>query len=112
MNSIIVTAWNNGAHNKSGAGYGVKLEVRDRDRFFRREWKTIILELEGFPDEIEVNIVKPSFWETTCRELINIEIGRWLIHNGLAPWPKGHPPKLSLECLEKNCFLLRKSTGI
>lgn len=105
---MIVTAWNNGTYSETGAGYGVKLDVRDRDRFFRREWKIIILELEGSPAEIEVNIAKPSFWGTTCRELINAEIGRWLIRNSLVPWQKGNPPRLSLKHIVNNRFLLMK----
>jgi len=103
---MVVTAWNNGTQLKSGAGYGVKLNARDRDRFFQRDWKSIRLSLEGTSDVIEVNIAKSSFWGTTCRELISAKIGRWLIRNGLAPWPKGNPPKLSLELIEGNQFLL------
>ncbi len=105
---MIVTAWNNGSYHKSGAGYGVKLDASDRDRFFQRSWKTIRLSLEGSSDVIEVNVAKSSFWGITCRELISIDIGRWLIGNGLAPWPKGYPPKLILENVNSNNFLLRK----
>jgi hypothetical protein len=105
---MIVTAWNNGAHSKSGAGYGVKIEASDRDRFFQRNWKSIRLSLEGTSGVIEVNIAKPSFWGATCRELISTDIGQWLILNGLAPWLKGNPPKLSLEHIDGNQFLLTK----
>lgn len=108
-NIMIVTAWNNGTPLKSGAGYGLKLDAGDRDRIFQREWKTIILELEGTLDELEVNIAKPSFWGATCRELINAEIGRWLIRNDLAPWSKGVPPKLLLKQIKDNRFFLMKS---
>ena len=31
---MIVIGWNNGDHQKSGAGYGVKLNADNRDRFF------------------------------------------------------------------------------
>ena len=43
---MIVKAWNNGSHRSDGNGYGIKIKAQDRDTFFRREWKTIILELE------------------------------------------------------------------
>jgi hypothetical protein len=105
---MIVTAWNNGSYTTSGAGYGVKLDASDRDRFFKREWKTIELELEGSSVVVPVNISKDSFWNTSCRELISAEIGRWLIRNNLAPWAKGSPPKLTLEHKSNNRFLLRK----
>jgi RNA 3'-terminal phosphate cyclase len=38
QSETIVTAWNNGAHHSSGAGYGVKLTTKDRDVYLRREW--------------------------------------------------------------------------
>jgi hypothetical protein len=71
---MIVTAWNNGDHSKSGAGYGVKLDPGDRDRHFRRDWTTINLSMEGSSDQVEVNIAKPSFWGKTCRELISAKL--------------------------------------
>ncbi|MGA7194584.1 MAG: hypothetical protein WBW94_13230 [Anaerolineales bacterium] len=105
---MIVIGWNNGDHQKSGAGYSVKLNADDRDRFFKRDWETIILEMEGSSDSIRVNVAKSSFWGTTCRELINVEIGRWLIRNRLSPWKKGHPPRLLLMLIKSNRFLLKK----
>lgn len=65
---MIVKAWNNGTLLKNGAGYGLKLDAGDR--IFQREWKTIILELEGTPDELEVNIAKPSFWGLHVESLL------------------------------------------
>jgi hypothetical protein len=105
---MIVTAWNNGLHNPSGAGYGLKVSVSDRDRYFKREWKFITLELEGWDSAIKINVDKASFWNETCRELINAEIGRWLIQTGLAPWSKGNPPKLVMEYIKENQFLLKR----
>jgi hypothetical protein len=105
---MIVTAWNNGQHNNSGAGYGVKLSALDRDRIFDTSWRHIFLKLEGELREIEVNIAKNSFWGDTCRELIKKEIGQWMIANNLAPWPRGKPPKLELEPVKDNHFILKK----
>jgi len=47
-----------------------------------------------------VNVDKPSFWGTTCSELINKGIGIWLIKNRKAPWSKGHPPKMRMEYID------------
>jgi len=105
---MIVTGWNNGSFHESGAGYGIRLNADDRDRFFQRDWKTALLEIEDTKDVVEVNVAKPSFWGATCKELISIELGRWLIRNKLAPWRKGSPPKLSLIPVEGNRFLLKK----
>ncbi len=105
---MIVTAWNNGQHHKSGAGYGIKLSAADRDEHFSRMWRTVAVTLEGSSQEVEINIAKASFWSTTCRELISKDIGTWLRENGLAPWPQDHPPRLRLEPLASRHFLLRR----
>jgi len=98
--SLIWKAWRNSArHTRSGAGYGLRIPISDRDRLFAKEWKTVYLELpiDGGYNEVEVNINKPSFWNGTCRELISHQIGRWLIAKRLAPWPKGRPPRIHVE---------------
>jgi len=107
---MIVTAWNNGAHHESGAGYGLKIAAEDRDYYFSQDWQSIVLQLAN-QNRVKVNIDKPSFWSSTCRELIHQEIGRWLRSQALAPWPDGEPPKLSLEPTSGNAFALyRKNT--
>ena len=99
---FVGTAWNNGSHQASGAGYGIKLTPRDRDMYFRKP--EVFLNLEGRAGDIPVNTDKQSFWNDTCRELISKEIGLWLIDNGKAPWEKGRPPKLQLEPAGKRTF--------
>lgn len=101
-----VKAWNNGSYSPDGNGYGLKITTHDRDASFRREWKTIWLELAGESDPVEINIDKDSFWNNTCRELISVRIGRWLIKNRLAPWRKGYPPVLTIVQVEGKQFKL------
>ena len=101
-----ITAWNNGAHHTSGAGYGLKVDKLDRDRYFSRSWPTINLELPGQTDPVEVNVAKASFWSNTCRELISRDIGRWLIDNKYAPWELGQPPKFQLRKVGERRFRL------
>ncbi len=108
MSQMTVTAWKSGKHCESGAGYGLKVAVEDRDEYFKREWKCVVLELEGTSALAKPNIDKPSFWDETCHELIDQEIGEWLIANGLAPWPKQHPPKLLMEHVSGNRFFVHK----
>ena len=98
------TAWNNGTHKPSGAGYGLKIGAEDRDRLFRKDWENVLLRLEGEKDEITVNMNKKSFWDPECRELISKKVGLWLIKNRKAPWPQGCPPKISLEPTTGNRF--------
>jgi len=103
-----VTAWNNGKHHRTGAGYGLKLAASDRDRYFHRSWKTVFVH---FPDgeEAEVNTAKASFWNESCRELISQKIGQWLIETRKAPWPAGAPPKFELIPQRARNFKLRES---
>ena len=104
---MIVSAWNNGQHYRTGAGYGIKISIEELDTYFSRGWDSVVIELSGWTAPILVNVMKKSFWGATCRELISADIGRWLMVNGLAPWPKGQPPKLLLEPLSDNRFLLK-----
>lgn len=90
-----VTAWNNGKHHRTGAGYGLKLSPSDRDRYFRKSWATVVVRLPDGQD-VEVNTHKQSFWNDTCRELIDKQIGQWLLRNGYAPWVRGAPPCFEL----------------
>ncbi len=104
---MLVTGWNNSAHHKSGAGYGLKVDSADRDRYFSKDWRNVVIELSDGTEAI-VNIDKESFWDRTCRELISKDIGRWLRSQGLASWPPGQPPKLSLETRGGNRFALNR----
>ena len=90
---FVAVAWNNGSHDPSGNGYGLKISATDRDLYLERGWGSVVLYLSGKDLPVTVNIDKDSLWNESCRELISREIGAWLIHNGRAPWPKGKPPK-------------------
>lgn len=105
---MIVTTWNNGAQHQSGAGYGIKIPRSERDRYFRKNWKVAYLQLPDNPTSVAISLDNPSFWNDSCRELRSQEIGRWLLHQKLAPWPKVHPPKPMLEPLGETRFSLRK----
>ena len=105
---MIITAWKNGKHSETRTAYGVRLSVADRDEFIQREWKSVLLELEGNPNPIEVNVAKESFWGEKCTELIKKEIRVWLWDKGLAPWPKYLPPKLLMECISDNQFFIQQ----
>lgn len=88
---FVATAWNNGH-----SGYGLRISAADRDAFLKRGWGSIDLYLAGKVNPAKVNVNKDSLWIGTCRELISGDIGAWMIARGLAPWPKGRPPKFKL----------------
>jgi hypothetical protein len=100
------TAWNNGSFHSSGAGYGFKVPIDDRDRFFERSWGSVVVELPLNNEFIEVilNIDKESFWSESCRELISKKIGQWLISQKFAQWPKGEPPKFNVRLVSQGRF--------
>ena len=101
-----VTAWNNGKHHASGAGYGLKVQqASDRDRYFRRKCSQVFVALPRQTDPVKINIDKDSFWNG-CRELISRDIGKWLRDNGYAPWKSGHPPKFQLKKVGERNFEL------
>lgn len=96
--SFICVAWNNGRQSESGAGYGIKISIADRDKHFSPSWRSVVIELPIDREiiEVEVNVSKQSFWSKNCRELISKKIGQWLQRMALAPWPLGRPPRFSM----------------
>ncbi|GAA1506577.1 hypothetical protein GCM10009677_43870 [Sphaerisporangium rubeum] len=101
-----VTGWNNGSHHPNGSGYGLRISKADRDRLFNPSWRIVILKLEG--DQVVILPIAPFFWRG-CTELRSRDIGQWLIKQGLAPWPKGKPPALTIEQVEANQFAVSLS---
>jgi len=105
---MIVKGWNNGSPNdETGAGYGIKIQYEDREEFFKKDWPSVIVELEG-EGEVEVRLSK-SFWRC-CPELRRKEIGKWMLKKGIkkgnAPWPKGNPPAFELVPIGNRKFRL------
>ena len=108
-NSFRATAWNNGDWRDTGAGYGLKISAEDRDRHFERDWDTVTLRLVGERTSrlAEANVAKASFWGAQCRELIKLEIGRWLIENGFRRWPRNAPPRFRMRLIDRREFEVR-----
>lgn len=101
---MIVTAWKNQSFKTAkDISYGIKMKLVDRDRYFKKDWKSIILSADN---ETIVCLLAPSFWKK-CTELRHAKIGKWLVKNKYIPWNKSHPPKLILEPLAEGKFLLK-----
>jgi hypothetical protein len=95
-----VSAWRNGQHS-ANTMYGLTIPRSARDRFFDWSWWEVIVILPN-GDEATASL-RPTFW-ATCSELRGAGIGRWLRSEGLAPWPKGAPPRFELMPLGENRF--------
>jgi hypothetical protein len=101
-----VVGWNNGSpDNRTGAGYGIRIERKDRDRYFKKNWEYVCIVLNN-KQSVNVKISK-SFWRG-CIELRSSRIGKWMINQKLAPWSKGNPPRFEMELIEDNKFALRR----
>ena len=101
---MIVVGWSQGTpNNNTGSGYGVRMARGDRDAHFRKSWPFVSIEL-GRGNTVEVNL-SGAFWRG-CTELRSAKIGKWLLDKGLAPWPKGNPPKLQLKPIADKKFKL------
>jgi len=106
---MVVTAWNTGAHSRNGAGYGFRVHPADRDVFFQKEWTAIVLEVEGQGNPVEISLEGVDLWAETPGAIPCAAVGRWLRHNGLAPWTRGNPPVFVLEPVADNRFRVEKA---
>src|SRR5438552_464999 len=97
---MIGTAWNNGAHHSSGAGYGIKFTRSDRDAVFNSS-SQVSLDL---PNGSHVQRVPSASFQEGCIEIRDSKIGRWLIGTHQAPWPRGNPPKFTVVRVSANHF--------
>jgi len=43
---MIVSGWKTGASNiKTGSGYGIRIKLKDRDKYFSRNWNSLKIEI-------------------------------------------------------------------
>lgn len=96
--------WHNGSAAEEPSGYGLKFSRADRDRHFSPDWSEVIVLLEGAgPTTIPLSA---AFWRS-CSELRSADVGRWLIAQTAAPWPKGSPPGIAVAPETGNRFAAR-----
>ncbi len=104
-NKMIVIGWHNGSPDDiTGAGYGLKIQKEDRDKFFQKNWKSINIIINS-KQSVNVKISK-SFWKESI-ELRSSAIGKWMIDNKFAPWSKGNPSKFNMLLIGNKQFQLQ-----
>lgn len=102
-----VSGWSKGsANNRTGAGYGVRIPYDDRDRHLPRDWGSVEVVLDN-GEVVDVSLSE-KFW-ATCPELRSAAIGRWMLNQGVIPWPKGKPPGFDLELIGDRRFRLTRN---
>lgn len=87
---------------------GIRVGAVNRARFFSAVWHEVIVEMDGQLCHFKLT---PGFWKDCpeFRDGVDAPIRRWLSRHDLLDWPKGMPPRLTLEPLGGNRFhLLRK----
>ena len=108
---MIVKAWN-GGNNR--AGYGIRIYRRDREQYFREEWKDIQIRIAGGHEFI--CSLAPSFWGT-CSEIRSIAFRELFAEMGCIKktrtgweriWKKRKPPKFYLTPTSGRHFTLKK----
>jgi hypothetical protein len=84
---------------------GIRVGTGNRSRQFNREWREVVIEIDGRAFSFDLS---PGFWKDCpeFRDDRDAPIREWLDRRGLLDWPKGRPPKLTLEPLGGNRFRL------
>lgn len=89
-NHMNASAWSSG-----GGTFGIRVGVRNRDRFFSPSWGQIEVELDGEPHTFTLT---PGFWRS-CPEFRDSgarAIRNWLQRHHTLSWPAGEPPRFQL----------------
>jgi len=86
--------------SRAGGTLGLRVGKDNATRFFDRKWRCVNLDLGGTVATVKIT---KRFW-SSCPELRSASIGRFLERQGLAPWPKGRPPRMKLIPLVGNRF--------
>ncbi len=86
---------------------GIRVGIVNRSRYFSQVWREVVVEVDGQLCRFDLS---PGFWKD-CPEFRDgreASIQTWLHRHGLLNWPKGRPPKLTLEPVGGNRFRLLK----
>lgn len=86
------SSWNNGAPNhQTGAGLGLHIYRQYQPTIFDQNFETIDIYYNNQNIASNVNVANRS-----CPELIDIQIGLWLIRNNWGTWQNRNPYKFTL----------------
>jgi hypothetical protein len=99
-----VTAWKNGPLDSIGLIFGIRVGVKNAERFFDKKWTNVVVELDRSPITVKLS---SSFWGATP-ELRNSAFEKWMRSYRLIPWKLRHPPRLTLTPLGGNHFQLTR----
>ena len=106
--SFIVGGWSSG----DTLGFNI---LEGGLQYFPKGLQEVRLWLPGNKEPVIVNLRRRqrTFW-TTCSELANAEITRWLIKNGYKKWgpkwPRGRSPRFRFTKIKKGEFKVSKIT--
>lgn len=99
--SFEASGWAGGGSGGSGGTFGLRFSAEVRDAHFDRAWSSVTLVVPS-GEQVEAPI-SPAFWKR-CTEVRSAKFGAWMRAQGLAPWPRGKPPKFEIRVLGPGRF--------
>jgi len=88
------SSWSNG-----NTGLGIRIDASFVNTIFNNNFKTIDLYHNGNLVSQQINVSNKN-----CKELINVDIGRWLVQNNFHQWKKQHPHRFTITQRNNNIF--------
>jgi len=104
LNDVKFKPWRNGPKNGS-TGYGLCVS-KNYAKIFPKDWKSIIVTVKNNDEseDIEFNL-NATFW-TTCPDLKNNKIKKWLIKSNTINWD-GKKPEFITNYVGENHFIIK-----
>jgi hypothetical protein len=104
---VLTSAWKEVASDKIGRNYAIRVRTKDRDRYFREDWQSVRVEIEGIWYTFRL---KNRFWND-CPELRDSDaettaIRDWLSRHHSLTWERRRPPHFQLDPLGDRQFRL------
>ncbi len=104
LNDVKFKPWRNGSKNKS-TEYGLCVS-KEHALLFPKAWNSIIVTVtkDNESEDISFNL-KSTFW-TTCPDIKNIKIKKWLILSNTIGW-EGKKPLFNTSYIGDNHFKIQ-----
>lgn len=106
MDVMQASAYKKCKSHEIGDSYGIRIHLKDRDKYFKKEWKQIEVEIDGITYIFSLTV---GFWNKCpeFREHTNLPVIRqWLQKYKTLQWERNKPPQVKLVYLGSRKFRL------
>jgi hypothetical protein len=85
--------------------YGLRVLLDDRNRYFKRMWREVEIEIDGIVHRFEIGA---AFWSSrsVIRDDDKGSLKRWLVHHRSLAWARYEPTSVTLEPVVDERFRL------